>query len=467
MASIASPGLGSGLDINSLVSQLVAAEGQGPALRLDTQEARFQTKLSAFGSLKGALADFQTGLSGLKDLTNFQARTALSANQDLFTASALSSATPGSYEIEVLALAQAQKLVSGAFASADTTVGNGTLTLSVGSESFSVSIEAGSDSLTDIRDAINNASDNTGVTARIINSDDGASLVLASDETGTANAITVTTSGGDGGLTSLVYDPDPPGSGVTNLTVAQPAADAVIKIDGLTVTSSINEIAGAIPGTTLNLVAAEVGTKTDLTVSLDKDGVREKIDSFVSSFNKLVDTISNLGSYDADTQATSVLLGDSTLRNISFQIRRELGKSIDGLDGPFSTLAEIGISTNLEGKLEVDSETLDAALESDFDAIGELFSSENGFAVRLDSLVDGYLSTGGVIDSRTTGLKDSIKDIEEQRLALQDRLNAVEARYREQFTALDTLLSQLTSTSSFLAQQLANLPKPGQLVGNN
>lgn len=455
MASITSTGIGSGLDVASIVSQLVTAEGRPVDTRLTTQEARAQTKLSAFGSLKSALSDFRDSLSALSELDSVLVHKASSSDESLFTASTAAGASPATYSVEVVDVAQAQRLLSGAFADSDTAVGTGTLDIGLGAESFSVEITAENNTLAGIRDAINEATDNPGIAATIVNADSGSYLILSSTVPGAANEITVTQSGGDGGLASLEYDP---GNGLNSLTETIAAQDAHIRIDGLDVLSESNTITGAIDGVTITVVAAAPGEPATLGVVEDVGAARAKIDAFVSKYNDLVDTFDRLTSYDPETKAAGALLGDSALRTIRDQLRRGLSDAVTDINADFSTLAEIGVSVDVGGKLTVDDTKLNAALTSDYTKVGQLFAASDGYAVRLTDLADGYLASDGQIETRTAGLNDLIASYGDERDALNQRLAALETRLTKQFSALDSLLGELTQTSNFLTQQLAALP---------
>ena len=186
MPSIISNGIGSGLDISGIVQQLVAAEGQPVVTRLGQQEAKVQAKLSAFGSLKSALADFRDKLDAMKNLDKFLVRKAVSGNEDSFTVSADTKAVPSEYSIEVVQLAQAQKLTSGAFTDSDAVVGTGTLTLQIGIQGVTLDINAENNTLAGVRDAINESPDNPGIAATIVNADSGSYLILTAESTGAA-----------------------------------------------------------------------------------------------------------------------------------------------------------------------------------------------------------------------------------------------------------------------------------------
>lgn len=466
--AITSTGIGSGIDVGGIVSQLVAAEGQPARNRLDRREADTQATISALGGLKGALSEFQSALSGLSDLDAFQARRATSGDTSVYTATADETAAAGSYQIEVERLAQGQKLRSGDFATADTVVGTGMLTLDVGGNSFDITVDSSNNTLAGIRDAINASPDNTGVTATTINVDDGAGgtvsrLVLTADEVGTANTVTVSAADSDGnntdaaGLSQLV-------SG--NLTELQAAQDSLIRIDGQAVTRSSNSISDAIDGVTLSLKKSDVGSTNTLDVALNTGAVKSKVENFIKAYNGLVETTNQLSSYDPESGRAGALQGDSTLRTISSQIRREMSDTVDGINGAFDNLATIGVETQRDGTLKLDSAQLDEAMDFDFDAIGQMFASDDGYATRLDALVENYVGFNGILDSRTQSLNNRIDDINDQREDLSRRLSSLESRLLAEFNAMDQLVGQLNSTGSYLSQQLSNLPF-NNLAGGN
>lgn len=455
-------GIGSGLDINSIVTKLVAAEGDPVSTRLNTKEAHAQGMLSAVGTLKSALSEFQSSLATLKSADSFTARSATSADSDYYTASATDSAAVGSYAIEVVKLAQASKLRTAGFTGSDAVVGTGTLTITSGSESIMLAIDSSHNTLADIRDAINSATGNTFVNASIINVDDGAGgtesrLLLSGTKVGLDNALTVTTDDSDlndtdtSGLSQLA---------TVNLVSMTSAQDAQIKIDNQTVTRSSNSISDAIDGVTLELVKAHAtaGDTTSLNVAVDTSTVSSAVNDFVKSYNTMIGIFNQLNSYDATTGKTGTLFGDATLRSVESQIRREITSNVSGLTGDLRNVVDLGITSQDDGTLTVDATALSDAITNNLSSVATLFSGSDGVATRLDSLLEGYVKATGILDTRTTALNDQISDIGDQRAALNRRLASLQSRLTQQFTALDTLVSQLNSTSTFLSQQLANLP---------
>lgn len=457
-------GIGSGLDIDSIVSSLVAAEGDAKTLLLANKRSDTEFEISAFGALKSTLATFASPLDFLKSSTNFQSTTLVSADPTVYTATSSSgSIAPGVFGVEVREFAEAHKLLTSGFTDQDTVVGTGTLTISVGSDSFDVVIDNDNNTLAGIRNAINDATDNTGISATIINVDDGgggteAKLILSSDDTGTDNAITVTVDDDDlddtdaSGLSAFYYDTTD-GTTPERLTEINAAIDAEVYIDGQKVLSSSNTIINAIDGVTITVLKKDSGTVHDLTVATDTATIRANIELFVKNYNGLRTFMNDVTEFDSETGNAAVLLGDATARNLSNKIRTQISDSVTGISGQYTTLVDLGITSNSDGTLKIDSSKLSAALSTSMDDVAELFSSENGVATKLDNIVNEYTKSGGLLDRKTSGLSSTIDDINGDLEALQLSLSSLEERLLAQFSAMDALVAQLNSTSSFLTQQ--------------
>jgi flagellar hook-associated protein 2 len=437
------------------VQQLVQAEGAPKTLRLNAEEAKVQAKLSALGTLRSALASFRDTVATLKDAAKFQGRQVSLSVPDFIAATATSAAVPGSYAIEVEQLAAAHKLQSTGVAAPTTVIGTGTLRIATAGQNFDVVIDGTNNTLAGIAAAINDSAAGAKVLATVVTGTTEARLTLTVRATGAANAMTITQSGGDNGLATLVYPPS--GAGLTQV---QAALDAQALIDGIAVTSTTNTISGAIAGVDVTLAAAnDDGKTTQLTIAYDRAAARKTIDELVKSYNAVVDAIKNVSGYNIEKKEGGPLFGDAGLRNIVHQLRRELTSNVGGLNGPFDMLGEVGIAADLNGKLSVNGATLDAAFASNFDAIGELFAADEvGVAVKLDKLLAPYLDSEGIFDSRAASLKSTIDGINDRRQELNTRLATLQARYTKQFNALDSLLSQMQGTSNFLSQQLSQLP---------
>jgi len=459
MAGLSSAGLGSGLDINSLVSQLVAAEKETPQKQITRAQTSTVTTISALGNLKGSLGTFNTALTQLKSLDAFTGRTASSSKAEVFTASASTTAAAGIYDIEVVQVATAAQLRSNQFAAgAGQTVGTGTLTINVGTKTFQVSVDPAHNTLAGIRDAINQSSGNTDlVRATIVNATDGAHLVLTGTATGEANAVSVSQEGGDGGLSVLEYNPGLTTNYSPDSRVAQ---DSIVAVAGFAKHSATTTVTDVIDGISLTLLKADQGNIHTLTVANDKSTVTTRIKNFVDQYNSMVSTLAGLRRYEPTTKVAGPLLGDAMLRGIETDIRRQLSDTNSG-SSVFSSLASIGITTQKDGSLTLDNAKLTGALSSNFDEVAKLFGGDNGVATRLSNVLTPRLATDAEIDVRSKRLNAKSVELQKQQAALEVRMAAVEARYKKQFTALDSLLSKLQSDSSFLTQQLSGIAKIG------
>lgn len=464
MAGIQVSGLGSGLDINSLVTQLVSAEVQPASTRLDRREASLQTQLSAIGTFKGVLSDLKGAVSALTSTSMLERMKATVGDESLFTASTDSTAQIGSYGIEVKNLAQAHKMASSRFSItsddlATTTVSTGDLSFDFDGDGESdVKVDAADTTLGGIRDAINQA--DIGVRANIVNDGGGYRLTFSAIETGTAKALDIAVTGSD--VPAQLQVSEDPADIDTSLHTTVAAQDAEVIIDGLKITSASNTVTGVLDGVTLNLKTAKEGTTTNLTITKGTAEAIGSVQALVDAYNKFTGTVSSLTSYNATTQQGGTLLGDASVRSISGQVRSALGGWAGDISSALHTLSEIGVTFQKDGKLSLDKSRFEAVLGDDPQAVADLFAGSNGIAAKLDQQLDGLLKSDGPLNSRTTAINKQIDQIGDQREILNRRIESLETRYRTQFTALDQLVSQLTTTGNYLTQQLANLPGFGE-----
>jgi flagellar hook-associated protein 2 len=409
MASISSPGIGSGLDVSGIVSKLMQVESQ-PLTILATKESTYQAKLTAYGSLKGALSAFQSSVSALSSPSKFQIYNATSSDSTVLSASATSTAAPGNYSIVVGQLAQAQTIASSGQASTTTAIGAGTsttLTFQFGTisggalaagvyagstytqdasqASGTVTIDSTNNSMQGIRDAINAA--NMGVTATIVNDGNATNpyhLVLTSNNTGLSKSMKISVGAGDATIQSLLaYDP----AATQNLTQSAVAQNATATVNGVPISSASNTVTGVVQGVTLNLVKA--GT-TSLSVARDTASVTSAISAFVKAYNDTNTTLKNFTSYNATTKQAGILLGDSATRSIQNQMRSTLSSALGGLgSSSLTTLSQVGISFQKDGSLALDTAKLNSAISSNFNDIAGLFAT---VGKPTDSLVN-YLSS--------------------------------------------------------------------------
>ncbi|MFI4959312.1 MAG: flagellar filament capping protein FliD [Lysobacterales bacterium] len=440
---LTSMGVGSGLDVASLVSQLVAAKKAPQQNQITNQAADANTQLSALGQVGAALSALQSAMASLTDGSAFASRTVTSSDSTVYSASSNGSAVNGSYNIVVSQLASSLKASSGAFTNSTTPVGTGTLTIAVGSQSMSLSLDSSNNSLTAVRDAINKASNNPGVSATIVTGSDGAHLVLTGTRTGAANGFTISSSGGDGGLAKLNYDAS--ASSGNALSVINAPKDAQYTIDGLAGNSADNTVTSSIDGITLNL--AKVGSST-LSVSNDPSKATSALTNLVTTYNSFVGIYQNLTKYDATSGTAGAMIGDATLNSINSTLSGIIGGTANG-----ATLSSIGISLQVDGTLKLDGNKLSGALSDGGRTVGNLFSGAGGFAAKLNAPLTSWVSDSGLLAGRTTSLSQQLKDLTNQQTTLNSRMDDLTARYQAQFTALDTLMSKLNSTSSYLQQQ--------------
>lgn len=438
MASITSLGVGSGLDLSSIISGLVNAERAPTENRLSFKEQNLSTELSAFGLLRSSLSLFQSSLSGLKSSTAFNAKNITMSDDSVFSTSVENYADPGSYTVEVTAIAKAHSLASSAataFSDVDDTVGSGTLTLRFGTTStdpysftpdtskatqtITVSAANNNTTLSGLRDYIND--NDYGVQAAIVDDGSGYRLVLTSESTGASNSMEIVVSGdGDGndndnaGLSQLAFNASAQGSMLQTVS----AQDAALSINGLEITRENNTVSGAINGVTLNLLKADVGNTISVNVSEDVEAVKTSIQEFVAAYNGLVLNVNSLTDFDAETGAAGVLIGDFTVRSISRQLRNILYSSVSGLSGNIQSLTDIGIRTNSNGTLKIDASKLDQALINFPDEVEALFSLQGQatdpdvryvkatddtqageYAVNISTLASRGVLTGSAVNS--------------------------------------------------------------------
>ncbi|AVJ55360.1 flagellar cap protein [Idiomarina sp. OT37-5b] len=458
MPLFSSAGVGSGLDLESIIKSTVAASDQPKQVQFAKAERRYSTELSSLGSVKSALSKLDDVMAKLANPDEFAKRTATitqPASGDIISFSAGNEATSGTFDIAVNQLAQGSRAVStdGAFTSADDVITSqaSTLTFGAGTESFSVSVDANA-TLEDIRQAINESADNFGVTANIINTGSEAKLVYNSEVTGAGNDLEVTNDNAELDALSTVAN----GGGAGGMTIAagDEAMDAEIVIDGIVATNSTNTFKDVIQGSTVTAEAVgEAGENAVVEVGRDREGVTKLVDEFIKSYNTVIDVMNKATATGAPLQA------DATMRGLERQMASTLTSKVANA-GDFETLFDIGISMNDEGKLEKTNvvRSFDEALDQDIDSVAKVFSSAEGFASQFEGLMDNYIDSRGAITFREKALNENLDRLDDSRESHQYRMEQLEARLREKYTGLDTMLAQMQSTQQYLSAQLSNLP---------
>ncbi len=479
MASVGSAlGIGSGLELGTLLSNLMAAE-KIPLAKLQRQEAGVQNKVSAYGQLRSSLSSLLDAVKSLTS-TKFNGASGASSDSSVATLSATNAALKASYALEVKTLALAEKAVSAALPDAGSAIAAGTLTFTFGkvdngsfvandSEAKTITIHAGNGTLEGMREAINKA--DAGVTATLVNDGSGTRLVFTAVKTGADQTFSITSTEAPDGIgipmsffdynpaSSPAYDSTNPATSTSRL---QTAGDAEFTVDGLSITHSSNMVEDAIEGVTLTLT--KLGTSR-ISVSNNPSAARAAAQSLVTAFNGFLSQANALSLNTPSTVlgeagSTGPLAGDSLIRDVLARIRSEVFTPVQGASGAYTSLSSIGISFQADGSLLLDTDRFDKAMTSNAASIAKLFDTEPfgvgsiGITERFSAQLDRLINDDGAIDARVDGLNTTSKQLQDQQKQLANRLTQIEARYRQQFTTLDTLLSGLNSTSAFLTQQL-------------
>ncbi|MDO6836213.1 flagellar filament capping protein FliD [Pseudoalteromonas carrageenovora] len=466
--SISFNGLGSGLAVSDIVDALVNAEQAPAEARLNTQESNLTTDISAVGALKSALQQVQTAMEALGDSDNYQKRST-SGNDDFISISADEDAQPGGYSVEVNNLATEHKILSEAF-DADAAVGEGTMTLSSGDNSFDIEV-SDTATLSEIRDAINDSSDNDSINATIITDDTGQHLVLAAKNSGLENEIKVEVTDIDGnntdtsGLSKLAFDPE----GIQNASEIIAATDASITIDGsLTVSSSSNTFTDVIDGITITAKKAHDTDDdlSDISVTENNNNIQSGLNNFISSYNELLELSNTLGASSED--GAGVMAGDSLLRGVMSKLREQITDSVDLGNGNSLSLSQLGVEADRYGVLTLNTETLNDKIDENVGLVQQFFvgsdDDEDGFAQSFDELMSFYTDTDGIIQNRIDSKTNQLEDIDDQRESLTSKMESLSSRLYAQYNAMDLLVASLNSTSSYVQAQLENMPG---VVSNN
>ncbi|TVO75286.1 flagellar filament capping protein FliD [Sedimenticola selenatireducens] len=443
--AISSPGLGSGLDVNSIISSLMAIE-ERPLTLLNQKEAEVQANISAMGSLKSALSSLQSSLTALGEEDTFRATSTQSSDSAVFTATSSSTATSANYAVTVNRLAQAHKVGSTAFADTATFGGaaGDEMILTVDSKTFTLDLST-AQTLSQIQSTINAELNTTGVTAGLITGDSGQqTLTLTASDTGYDNRVQLSYGGAINASTfnfsMLNRDSD------DVLLATEAELDASVTIDGVPVTRSSNSITDAVAGLTLNL---KTEGSASVTINADSSSATGAMNTFVASLNDVLNQVKSISSSGTGNS--------SVMRSIEFQLSSIMNAGQTGL-GSYSYLSQLGVTTKEGGGMTFDSSKLSTAMTDDIEGVISFFSdTSKGFDVRMDGMLDSFLQSGGVIDSIVNGAKSEVTTITRNRSLMEQRLISTEARLRSQFESLDTLMSSMQTTSSYLTSQLESI----------
>ncbi len=489
MATISSTGIGSNLDVNSIVTQLVALEKQ-PLKLLTVKADNIKAQISAFGDIQSQFAALTDVATRIASPTVWAARNASSSNTSAATISAASTANATSFSLDVDQLAKQQSVSSAALAPA-TMPGSGTLTLQLGSwntggtvftpgSAASVDVTvAVTDTIATIAANINAA--NMGVTASVFSDGTNERLLLQSKTTGAAAGFRMTVADSDttnndnNGLSRLAFDPatsDPltllPSGMATAGIPVQYAQDARAHINGLAVTSATNTLTDNLPGVTISLLTTtttgynpldDTGTRSPLTMAISEDVTPavKNVNDFVTAYNALNTTLSGLTKYDAATKTAGLFQGDSTIVGMQNVLRSMLGSS--SLGATSQRLSDVGLQLQLDGSLIIDTAKLSTAA-NDGTSLQQLFTNNNndpltnGFALKFKTLGQGVAASGGLVSNKSTALQKLLATNDAAQAKVNERAIATEARLRRQYSVLDGQMGQLNALSSFVTQQV-------------
>jgi flagellar hook-associated protein 2 len=477
--SISSPGIGSGLDVKSIVAQLVALEKQ-PIAQLQTKGSALQTKLSAYGQIKSSLGSLDDASTALMDSTTWNARTFASNNATAITGSATSSALASSFSVQITALAQVQSLKSnpvttgvalGSEGRLDIQVGEWTGNSFAGGSNSIVSVAITStDALSDIATKINNAGG--GVSAVVVTSAGLDRLLIRGSTTGAAAGFQVRTydatsaeiTDGTTGVGKFAYAYNSSGAspGFFGMTQTQAAQNSAITIDGIAVSSATNTVSDAVPGVTLNLLST-TATAAQVTVGLDKEVIKTKLEAFRTAYNNIRLKLAEYVKYDPGSKTSGPLQGDSTAVGLQSMLR-DLAAATGPTGNTIGRMSNLGLEMQRDGTLVSNATKLDAALQNpdnvqNFLSFSSGTSSTDGIARRLRDFSRGANSVDGNVAGRNTALQAAISRNAKEIDSMTARVARTEASLYKQYARLDANLGTLSSLGSFVTQQIAQWNK--------
>ena len=471
MATISSAGIGSGLDVNSIITQLMAIEQQ-PLTALQTKATTIQSTVSEYGKIKSAISTMRDLASKLASTATWAQTT--SNTSSTAVAAASNGSAVGTYSVEVTEARQradpGHRRAAGRHRPRRRHPRIELGTWGTGQTSFTprpprppidVAVAA-TDTLADIRDKINAAG--AGVTALVMTDSSGSRLLIRSNATGAENAFRTTVTDDDGGnadatgLSMLAFDPS---AGAALMTQSQTAADAAATVNGLPVTSTSNTLTNIVDGLTLTLNAETTLTgPVTVNVVTDAEALKKTLTDFAAAYTAVVKLIAADTKYDPVAKKGAILQGDSAATGMQRQLRTLAG-SASAASTVFGHLSDIGLELQGDGSMTVNATKLGAAL-ANVAELKKMFSSSSptdptldGFGKRFRTIADSMIGIDGAITTRTEGLGQQLQRNQKDQDALEMRLAAIEKRYRAQYTALDTAMAQLSTQSAYITQQIA------------
>ena len=477
--TISSIGIGSGLDVASIIASTIAVE-KVPLTKLQETATTIQTKLSAFGQIQSFVSSFRDASAQLQNASSYAVTSASSSDPTAVGAASTTDAVPGTYAVSVSALASTQSTVSatGQFAAGTDVVGTGSITISLGSWSTGqtaftakpgasdivIPIGAGENTLAGIRDKINAA--NAGVSATLVTDANGTRLALQSSATGATNGFRITTADDDTnntdalGLSRLAFDPP---SGTAGTTQTQAAANTKATINGIAVETTDSTLTNVVGGITFNLSKVTTAPVT-VNITRNTDSVKALVTNFVASYNALASFLSSATAYDAASKKAALLQGDATTTGLQNQLRTAVSQPTTA-STTFGTLSDLGIEFQKDGRLKINDTKLSAALtklpelSTALTKVDLTTPGNNGLAKKLTTWADGLLSSSGSIAGKTKSIQSQIASNQKDQDKLSARIDADQARLSAKYTSLDKTLSVANGLQKYVTQQIATWNK--------
>lgn len=430
--------------VQQMASQLASYEVQSALTRANRNQATYKAQLNAVTTLETALRSFASAVKGLKGSSGSMLVNSATFSQSGYaTATVGATAVPGSYQFFVEQLATRHQLALEGLQNSDVDT-SGTLTIGQGGSSFSIDLAGvdkdgdGINSLDELAAAINGAADNTGVNATLVRSNGTVSLVLGSEETGTANAISLSASGTSGGA----FD-----SALASARELSAAKDARVRLGGETgmlLTNGSNTFDQIIDGVSLTFTQAHQAGGQPLTVDIgqDQSATKDKAQAFISAFNTLMGSFDSLTISGNESTARGVLAGDSSIRAIESMLNQVLRTSYGG-----ATLMDFGIVADRNGKLTLDAKRFEKAVAADPDGFEKLFTDKDNLIDSLDKNLAVYTSSvNGVMKSRKETLNAMLRRVGDQFDNLQKQYDSYYGRYLKQYTGLMQTMAAMEQT---------------------
>jgi len=467
--TISSTGVGSGLDVQSIVSQLVAIERR-PLVALQTTATKYQTQLSVYGKIKSQVSALGDAAAVLASNSGWNAQKATSSNAAAVSVTAGSTAVSTAMSVKVLQLAQVQAVTSTGVTAGSAVGATGTLSIQLGTwtggafaagstAAASVTVSA-TDSVSVIAAAINSA--NAGVTASVLNDGTSERLVVRSTSTGAASGFSITPTGGNAALSAYGFtDSTVTAPSSSGMFMGQSGQDASLEVNGVALTSSTNAMTNVMPGVSLQLLQTTTSA-VDISVTQDPDAVQKNIQTFVDAYNALNQTIADATKYVAATKTGGPLQGDSTTLGLQTALRSMLASNSTG--SSFSNLSEIGLERQKDGSLTINATKLNAA-KLDMTNLQKLFTtnnsdaSTNGFGLKVRDFARGMVAFDGGVSNKSAAIQGAIDRNSDDQDRVEARATSVEAQLLKQYSALDSQMGQWNALSSYMSSQISQWNK--------